>query len=395
MEGLQGLIIYSRNDAHRELYEHLKLKGIPMIAVMDGVSGEITMVTCAVEKCFYDLTQHLIDLGHKRIGFIGGESDYSQSAIRLNSFRKAMDDNALAIESDLVFDAGAFSYQQAYQGLKNRFDFSKEVDAFVCASDGVALAVISYLQAAGKKVPGDVSVVGFDNLVFRNNLDPALSDPPLTTVNYPGFEIGWQASTSKSLALRSVQSRQTSRSMKCLLMRRTTSDTNHTMSPQTQQNTQEIFFAGGCLWGVQEYLRHLPGVVATEAGRANGTTQNLQGVYDGYAECVRTQFDPAAVSLEQLIAYFFEIIDPYSLNQQGQDVGEKYRTGIYSKDPDHLKQAKAWLQARADAAQIAVEILPLSNYIKSAEEHQDRLTRCPTDTCHLPEELLQKYRKTE
>ncbi|WP_028300653.1 peptide-methionine (S)-S-oxide reductase [Oceanospirillum beijerinckii] len=156
---------------------------------------------------------------------------------------------------------------------------------------------------------------------------------------------------------------------------------------------QEIYFAGGCLWGVQEYLRHLPGVTSTEAGRANGTAKTTQGEYDGYAECVRTRFDPEVVSLPQLFDYFFEVIDPYSINQQGEDIGEKYRTGIYSTEPSHLELAQQYINNRADADRIAVEILPLSNYVKSDDEHQDRLTRCPDDYCHIPKEILHKYKQ--
>jgi len=153
-----------------------------------------------------------------------------------------------------------------------------------------------------------------------------------------------------------------------------------------------VYFAGGCLWGVQAFIKTLPGVVFTEAGRANGTSPTLEGDYDGYAECVKTGFDPTAVTLQELMGYFFEIIDPYSLNKQGQDVGEKYRTGLYSEKPEHLEEAKTFLQARSDYDRIVVEVLPLTNYVRSAEEHQDRLTRCPNDYCHIPEELLSKYK---
>jgi len=155
---------------------------------------------------------------------------------------------------------------------------------------------------------------------------------------------------------------------------------------------EEIYFAGGCLWGVQEYLRHLPGVLSTEAGRANGTSNTTQGQYDGYAECVKTSFDPQLVSAAQLMGYFFEIIDPYSINKQGEDEGEKYRTGVYSLQQSHLAAAKTFIERREDSAKIVVEILPLSNYVKSDEEHQDRLTRCPDDYCHLPQHLLHKYK---
>ncbi|MDW0115300.1 peptide-methionine (S)-S-oxide reductase [Sporosarcina saromensis] len=153
-----------------------------------------------------------------------------------------------------------------------------------------------------------------------------------------------------------------------------------------------VYFAGGCLWGVQAFIKTLPGVTFTEAGRANGTSHTLDGEYDGYAECVKTGFDPTIVTISDLMNYFFEIIDPYSLNKQGQDVGEKYRTGVYSENPEHLKEAKKFIVEREDWNRIVVEVLPLTNYVRSAEEHQDRLTRCPNDYCHIPDELLTKYK---
>lgn len=156
---------------------------------------------------------------------------------------------------------------------------------------------------------------------------------------------------------------------------------------------EEIYFAGGCLWGVQEFMRHLPGVISTEAGRANGTTDNTQTEYDGYAECVKTQFDPEQVSVETLMGYLFEIIDPHSVNKQGEDVGEKYRTGVYSQNEQHRAIAKAFIAARPDADKIAVEVLPLINYVPSDDEHQDRLTRFPNDYCHIPLDLLHKYKQ--
>ena len=156
---------------------------------------------------------------------------------------------------------------------------------------------------------------------------------------------------------------------------------------------ETVYFAGGCLWGVQAFMKTLRGVVFTEAGRANGTTDTLYSEYDGYAECVKTVFDPQMMSLHELMDYFFEIIDPYSLNKQGEDVGEKYRTGVYSETPQHLEIAKNHIAQRIDAEKIVVEVLPLTNYVRSAEEHQDRLERCPDDYCHIPRQLLGKYKK--
>jgi len=153
-----------------------------------------------------------------------------------------------------------------------------------------------------------------------------------------------------------------------------------------------IYFAGGCLWGVQEFIKHLPGVFATQAGRANGLSDTTKTNYDGYAECVKVAFSPNAVNVIELIGYFFEIIDPYSINKQGEDVGKKYRTGIYSKQSSHLKVASEYIASRGDTDKVVVEILPLLNYVKSDEEHQERLTRFPNDYCHIPKKILHKYK---
>ena len=160
----------------------------------------------------------------------------------------------------------------------------------------------------------------------------------------------------------------------------------------TVQQHNTLYFAGGCLWGVQEFMKHLPGVITTQAGRANGASNTTQGEYDGYAECVKVTFDSSVVSLNQLFDYFFEIIDPYSINKQGADEGPKYRTGIYSKNQNHLNIARNYINKRSDADKIAVKVEQLTNYVPSDPEHQDRLTNHPDDYCHIPLELLHKYK---
>ena len=155
---------------------------------------------------------------------------------------------------------------------------------------------------------------------------------------------------------------------------------------------QEIYIAGGCLWGVQEYFRYVPGVLKTTAGRANGTSTTTAGTYDGYAECVRLVYDPEVQSVAGLMRELFEIIDPYSRDRQGNDVGEKYRTGIYSLSTEHLELAHAFIDSREDSTQIMVEVLPLTNFVASDTEHQDRLLRCPDDYCHISEELMYRHK---
>lgn len=159
-------------------------------------------------------------------------------------------------------------------------------------------------------------------------------------------------------------------------------------------NMETIYVAGGCLWGVQYFFKEIPGIISTEAGRANGSSNILDGEYDGYAECVKLVFDSSICSTKDILAYLFEIIDPYSLDKQGFDVGKKYRTGIYSTSEKHLIEARDFLSQRKDKDKIVVEVMPLSNYIKSADEHQDHLDRFPEDFfyCHLDSDLMNKYR---
>ena len=90
----------------------------------------------------------------------------------------------------------------------------------------------------------------------------------------------------------------------------------------------------------------------------------MSGEYDGYAECVKLTFDPDSLTIRNIMAYLFEVIDPYSLNQQGQDIGKKYRTGLYSENTQHLKEAQTFINEREDSDHIVVEVLPLSNYVK-------------------------------
>ena len=151
--------------------------------------------------------------------------------------------------------------------------------------------------------------------------------------------------------------------------------------------------AGGCLWGVEEFFRHIDGIEETEAGRANGSSNSLEGPYDGYVECVKIIFNQKILNIRKLVFHLFEIIDPYSLNVQGPHKGKKYRSGIYSRSNLHLEEVKTILMERKDYSKLRIEILPLVNYIKSKEMHQKRLLKYPNESCHIAPNILYKYAK--
>lgn len=160
--------------------------------------------------------------------------------------------------------------------------------------------------------------------------------------------------------------------------------------------------AGGCFWGTEHFLKQIDGVVATEVGYANGNTINpsYQEVYTdqtGYAETVRVCYDPSRVSLRFLAELYFKAIDPTSLNQQGEDRGTRYRTGVYYTDEADLPTLKAVFDdvRRQLAEPLQVELLPLKNFCAGEEYHQDYLDKNPSGYCHLPVALFDLARNAK
>ena len=153
---------------------------------------------------------------------------------------------------------------------------------------------------------------------------------------------------------------------------------------------KEIYFAGGCFWGVQKYFDLIDGVIGTEAGYANGTTKNpnYKSVCDGsgHAETVHVVYNDKIISLNRLLNYYFKIIDPTSFHKQGEDVGIQYRTGIYytnKKDVEVIVEALENLQKEYDRP-IVVEIEKLKNFKRAEKYHQKFLEKHPFSYCHIP-----------
>ncbi len=158
---------------------------------------------------------------------------------------------------------------------------------------------------------------------------------------------------------------------------------------------QEIYFAGGCFWGTEHYFKQIRGIMATEVGYANGNTLSptYEQVYTdttGFAETVHIIYDPEQVTLGLLTELFFRSIDPTSLNRQGEDIGTRYRTGIYytsEADVPLLKEIYNRIE-QAEGKPLAVELEPLKNFYKAEEYHQDYLDKNPAGYCHIPHALM-------
>lgn len=155
-----------------------------------------------------------------------------------------------------------------------------------------------------------------------------------------------------------------------------------------KKKIKEIYLAGGCFWGLEEYFSRIDGVEDVTAGYANGTTKSTS--YElvkstKHAEAIHVKYDADKISLRKLLLHYFRVIDPLSVNKQGNDVGEQYRTGIYYKNKEDrdvieqiIKEKERELKKKT-----AVEVAPLKNYILAEENHQDYLKKHPNGYCHI------------
>ena len=159
-------------------------------------------------------------------------------------------------------------------------------------------------------------------------------------------------------------------------------------------SVKSIYLAGGCFWGTQKFFDQFEGVVKTQVGYANGPTENpsYQEVCrsSGHAETVRIDYDPAKVSLTQLLDWYFLTVDPTSYHRQGGDMGVQYRTGIYYTEAEQLPEIRARyaLEQAKYRQPLEVELLPLANFYPAEEYHQKYLDKNPGGYCHISKDLL-------
>ena len=169
------------------------------------------------------------------------------------------------------------------------------------------------------------------------------------------------------------------------------------MTDQTKDQTsrQTVYMAGGCFWGMQEYLRRIDGVLATEVGYAQSQVADpsyeevCSGATDA-VETVKVVFDPARVALTTVTRLYFDVIDPFSLNRQGNDQGRQYRTGRYfdPASPWGGEQEEAFRKVMGEVAKYlgrtsVVEVEALKNFYPAEDYHQNYLEKNLGGYCHI------------
>jgi peptide-methionine (S)-S-oxide reductase len=161
---------------------------------------------------------------------------------------------------------------------------------------------------------------------------------------------------------------------------------------KTMDKTNIATFGAGCFWGVEAAYRQLPGVLSTRVGYLGGTMENptyrdVCSGRTGHAEVVEVTYDPARLTYDDLLTVFWENHDPTTLNRQGPDVGEQYRSAIFYHDDEQKAAAEASKAERDRSGKyrrpIVTEITPASTFYEAEDYHQQYLEKRGLASCHI------------
>lgn len=154
---------------------------------------------------------------------------------------------------------------------------------------------------------------------------------------------------------------------------------------------KKIYIGAGCFWGVEYYFKHIKGILNTKVGYANGKEiinptykQVCSNEFD-FVEVCYLEYDENVISLREILAHYFRLINPFSINRQGGDIGKQYRTGLYfidEKDEEKLIKFIEFKQKKF-TKKIMVEVLKLQNFYLAEEYHQKYLEKNPSGYCHI------------
>ena len=138
-------------------------------------------------KAAQSMTQHMIDLGHRKIGLIGGSASSDITRLRLDGYRQALQDAGIEVNDNWV-EHGEYSIHAGLSGAKNLLGRAPELTAVFCLSDEIAIGAMAAARELGRKLPDDLSIGGFDNIEFGE-----YTVPPLTTITQPSRRMGRRA----------------------------------------------------------------------------------------------------------------------------------------------------------------------------------------------------------
>jgi peptide-methionine (S)-S-oxide reductase len=151
---------------------------------------------------------------------------------------------------------------------------------------------------------------------------------------------------------------------------------------------KKIVLAGGCFWGLENLIRKQPGVINTQVGFTGGKINNpTYENHEGHAEAVEIEYDENKTSYKKLLDFFFQIHNPTTLNQQGNDRGTSYRSAIFYGNGEEKKEAENFIKIINESGRwkdpVVTTIEPLGKFYLAEDYHQDYLQKNPSGyTCH-------------
>lgn len=152
---------------------------------------------------------------------------------------------------------------------------------------------------------------------------------------------------------------------------------------------ERAVLAGGCFWGMQDLIRKKAGVESTRVGYTGGEVPNATyRNHEGHAEAIEINFDPEVISYRDILAFFFQIHDPTTVDRQGNDVGSSYRSEIFYTTEAQMEMALKTIKD-VDASglwpgKVVTQVSPAGDFWEAEPEHQDYLERIPNGyTCHF------------
>jgi len=151
---------------------------------------------------------------------------------------------------------------------------------------------------------------------------------------------------------------------------------------------KKIYIAGGCFWGLEDLMREQPGIINIEAGYTGGENENpTYQDHPGHAEALEVEFDSGKTDVEKILDFFFQIHNPTTLNQQGNDRGTAYRSAIFYQDAAEKQQAEKMIDLVNKSERwpnlVVTTLEPFTRFWAAEDYHQDYLQKNPGGyTCH-------------
>lgn len=297
-----------------------------------------------------------------------------------------------------------YTYDQLFSETNDQFLFQHKIDFLIDAIDSIEdkfhlikscitrkIAFVSAMGAANKLDPTKFKIV---------DIEKTTHDPLARILRKKLRDSGIKAKIKVIYSDEMVTNNQKEAVGSYMAVTATSGILAANEAIKELTKAREIVLAGGCFWGVEGYYKLLKGVLDTDVGYTDGSSEdpNYKDLCSGkidHVEAVRIVYDPNFISLHKILDHLFRFIDPTSLNRQGGDVGRQYRTGIYYEQISDKAIIDAFIKQEQTkySKPIVVDVKPRTTFYKAEDYHQDYLDKHPDGYCHVDFGLIKETEK--